>query len=138
MRALETSLKKLSFGTNPVFVPSTVYKWHQFKDDMSFLKMMKKMSVEYFPGLQSAQNQPFLLKKAKNYMRYLAVPHSKSCFDWTVTVGQYVGTNFKNFCVFIFSKFIWEGFCFWTFVLVAKAVAREVSPKLRIFLQTFC
>ena len=37
-----------------------------------------------------------------NPFTYLSVPHSKSYFDWTVTVGQHVGTNFKNFCIFIF------------------------------------
>ena len=63
-------------------------------------------------------------------MTYLGVLHSKSCFDRTVTLGQYVEDNFKSLCVFIFSKFIWEAFCFGTFLLVAKGVAREVSLKL--------
>ena len=45
-------------------------------------------------------------------------------------LGQYVVDNFKSLWVFIFSKFIWEAFCFGIFLLVAKGVAREVSLKL--------
>ena len=46
-------------------------------------------------------------------MGCLAVPHSKSCFDWTVTVGQHVGANLKNFCIFIFFQNLYgKGFVF--------------------------
>ena len=65
----------------------------------------------------------------------MGVPICKSCFDWTVTVGQQSRAKITSFSVFIFSKFTWEAFFFKLFVLVARGVARELFPKLRIFLQ---
>ena len=66
---------------------------------------------------------------------HLGVPIFKSCFDWTVTVGQQSRAKITSFSVFIFSKFTWEAFFLKLFVLVARGVARELFPKLRIFLQ---
>ena len=43
---------------------------------------------------------------------HLGVPICKSCFDWTVTVGQQSRAKITSFSVFIFSKFIWEAFFF--------------------------
>ena len=42
----------------------------------------------------------------------LGVPICKSCFDWTVTVGQQSRAKITSFSVFIFSKFTWEAFFF--------------------------
>ena len=43
----------------------------------------------------------------------LDVPHSKSFFDWTVTLGQYAIENFMKNSIFLFSIFTWEPFFIW-------------------------
>ena len=47
-----------------------------------------------------------------NWLPWLGVPICKSCFDWTVTVGQQSRAKIWSFSVYIFSKFIWEAFFF--------------------------
>ena len=46
-------------------------------------------------------------------MRHLDVPHSKSFFDWTVTLVQYAIANFIMNSVFLFSIFTREPFFIW-------------------------
>ena len=43
-------------------------------------------------------------------IQHLDVPHSKSFFDWTVTLVQYARANFMMNSVFIFSIFTLEPF----------------------------
>jgi len=56
---------------------------------------------------------PIVIRSAAHvsyYVIYFVVPNSISCFDRTVTLGQYMRAKFRMFSVFLFPIFIREPF----------------------------
>ena len=86
MRVLKTTFKKLSFATKLISVATSVWKWHRFKDDVSFLKTMKqwtctmnwsKTIVEFFLRYQifmKTYNIYEVWKPVENLCSAVAVP----------------------------------------------------------------